>query len=317
VHIDHPFAQLTLGVTSVMLRRPVQRRPVPPGEGSIDATRRTHPVASRTNERPIAARPAAALLALLATVALLFGATTPASAHTANRTKVVLFIHGYNATSNSTDCGATFNRMIGQLRNEGFTGSMVRVGFYSGDVNCDVNLRSYGSFSDSSSWKSISKAFSTYVYNTYTSRGIAVDVVGYSMGGLIARGGVYGAQKGETGFAPPIDVEDVVTLGTPHQGAAWYTNLCLWGQCSSLKPGATDINWVNQNGNPQGRYGTDWTNIGSNGDAVVSPSSATSMSIASTAKVVYSSIPHTGSGNYMGNTTSTSRTGLGLADLLR
>ena len=278
----------------------------------MEATRSVHPARPR-RRRPLGLLVAVATL----TAVLVVGSPSPADAHTANRSKVVLFIHGYNPTSNRTDCGATFDRMIGQLRAEGFTGSMVRVGFYSGDVNCDVNLRSYGSFSDSSSWKAISKAFSTYVYNTYTSRGIAVDVVGYSMGGLISRGGVYGAQKGESGFAPPIDVEDSVTLGTPHKGAAWYSNLCLWGQCSSLKPGATDLNWLNQNGNPQGRYGTDWTNIGSNGDAVTPASSATSMSIASTAKVIYASIPHTGSGNYMGNTTSTARTGVGLAALLQ
>jgi len=259
----------------------------------------------------------AALFALVAALALFVGSPSPAAAHTANRSKVVLLVHGYNPTSNSTDCGATFNRMIGQLRNEGFTGAMVRVGFYSGDVNCDVNLRSYGSFTDSSSWKAISKAFSTYVSREYTSKGIAVDVVGYSMGGLIARGGVYGAQKAEAGFSAPIDVEDVVTLGTPHQGAAWYSNFCLWGQCSSLKPGATDIKWLNQNGNPQGRNGTDWTNIGSYGDAVTPAASATSMSIASTAKVIYSDVPHTGSANYMGNTTVTTRSGTGLVNLLQ
>ena len=123
-------------------------------------------------------------------LALLIGSATPASAYTANKSKVVLFIHGYNPTSNSTDCGGDFDRMIGQLRSEGFTGAMVKVGFYSGDTNCNVNLRNYGSFSNSSSWKAISKAFSAYVYSQYTSQGIAVDVVGYSMGGLIARGGV-------------------------------------------------------------------------------------------------------------------------------
>ena len=279
----------------------------------MDAARSAHPAPQRTGRRPLA------LLVALATImaVLLVGSPSPAEAHTVGRTKVVLFIHGYNPTSNSTDCGSTFDRMIGQLRAEGFTGSMVKVGFYSGDVNCDVNLRSYGSFSDSSSWKAISKAFSTYVYTTYTSKGIPVDVVGYSMGGLISRGGVYGSQKGESGFAPPIDVEDSVTLGTPHTGAAWYTNFCLWGQCASMKPGATDLKWLNQNGNPQGRYGTDWTNVGSNGDAVTPASSATSMSIPSTAKVIYASIPHTGSSNYMGNATSTTRTGVGLAELLR
>lgn len=255
--------------------------------------------------------------AVLATLAMLVGPAAPAEAHTANRSKVVLFVHGYNPTSNSTDCGATFDRMIGQLRSEGFTGRTVRVGFYSGDVNCDVNLRNYGSFSNSSSWKSVSKAFSTYVYREYTSKGIAVDIVGYSMGGLIARGGVYGSSIRESGFSAPIDVEDVVTLGTPHRGAAWYSNLCFFGQCSSLKPGAADIDWVNRNGNPQGRFGTDWTNVGSNGDWVTPASSGTSMSIASTAKVIYASVPHTGSSNYMGNRTVTTRTGLGLAERLR
>ena len=49
--------------------------------------------------------------------------------------------------------------MISQMQSEGFTGPFVKVGYYSGDVNCNVNLRNYGSFSDSSSWKSIAKAF--------------------------------------------------------------------------------------------------------------------------------------------------------------
>lgn len=259
------------------------------------------------------------MLVAVAAASALLVSTAPgaAEAHTANRSKVVLFVHGYNPTSNSTDCGGDFDRMIGQLRSEGFTGTMVKVGFYSGDVNCNVNLRSYGSFGNSSSWKEIAKAFSTYVYATYTSRGVAVDVVGYSMGGLIARGGVYGAQKGESGFSAPIDVEDVVTLGTPHQGAAWYSNACFFGQCATLKPGAADIAWVNQNGNPQGRNGTDWTNLASNGDWVTPAASGSSMAIAGTAKVVYADVPHTGSSNYMGNRTVTTRAGLGLAERLR
>ena len=150
-------------------------------------------------------------IAVLAFVMMAFVAAlaTPAAARTDNKSKAVLFVHGYNPTSNSTDCGSDFDQMIAQMRAEGFTGPMVKVGFYTGDYNCNVNLRSYGSFSNSSSWKSIAKAFSTYVYNQYTSKGIAVDVVGYSMGGLIARGAVWGAQKQESGFAPAIDVEDV------------------------------------------------------------------------------------------------------------
>ena len=241
------------------------------------------------------------VVAVAVTLTLLLGAAgvSPAAARTDDRSKPVLLVHGYNATSNSTNCGADFDTMIAQLRSQGFTGPMVRVGFYSGDVNCDVNLRSYGSFGDSSSWKQIAKALSHYVSREYTSRGVAVDIVGYSMGGLIGRGAVWGAQKAESGFSAPIDVEDVVTLGTPHNGAAWYSSLCLWGQCTSLKPGATDLSWLNQNGNPQGRFGTEFTTIGSNGDAVTPTSSAHYMSIPSTNKTTYCCTPHTGSSNYM------------------
>lgn len=251
-------------------------------------------------------------VALALVLSGLLGAS-PADARTDNRSKPVLFVHGYNPTSNSTNCGGDFDAMIGQLRSQGFTGPMVKVGFYSGDVNCDVNLRSIGGFSDSSSWKLISKAFSKHIWNTYTSKGIAVDVVGYSMGGLIARGAVWGSQKAESGFSARIDVEDVITLGSPHNGAAWYSNLCLWGQCTSLKPGAADLTWLNQNGNPQGLQGTEFTTIASDGDWVVPTSSGLYMTLPLTNKVRYCCTPHTGASNYMHTSTVITRSGDGLA----
>jgi len=199
------------------------------------------------------------------------------------------------------------------MRNEGFTGPFVRVGYYTGDTNCDVNLRNYGSFSNSSSWKSIAKAFSNYVSSAYTSRGVTVDAVGYSMGGLIARGAVYGSSIGESGFSAPIRVEDGVTLGTPHNGAAWFSYLCLWGQCSSLKPGATDIQWLNRNGDPQGTNGTDWTVVASDGDAVTPTASGLYMTLPAARKVTYANVPHTGSSNYMGTPAVVTRAGDALA----
>lgn len=184
--------------------------------------------------------------------------------------------------------------MIANLRSKGFTGPMVKVGYYSNDSNCNVNLRSYGSYGDRDSFKEIGKAFSKYVYAQYTSKGIAVDVVGYSMGALITRSAVYGAQKKESGFSAPIDVEDAVTLGGPMTGAAWYSRLCLWGQCAQLKPGSRDITWMNGNRNPQGKNGTEWSNAGSYQDDVVPYASATSMSIPAVRKKVFSNVSHTG-----------------------
>lgn len=216
----------------------------------------------------------------------------------------ILFVHGINVTSDSTDCGEAFDEMIGWLRkmeNMNFTGPMVKVGYYTNDVNCDVNLHDYGTYGDSDSWREIGKAFSNYIAKEWTSKGETVDVVGYSMGGLITRAAVYGSSAA-SGFSGPIAVEDVVTLGTPHKGATlgWW---CFSGyQCATLARGHADIAWVNQNGNPQaqgGQGGTEWTTIGSSGDWVVDTDSATGMNIPIAQKKIYEEVSHTGRTNYM------------------
>jgi hypothetical protein len=255
---------------------------------------------------------------VMAVLALLFGSVALAGGARAlvpAPSNTILFVHGYNPTSTSTDCGGDFDAMISQLRSQGLNGAMVRVGYYSGDTNCDVNLHSYGNYGDRDSWKEIAKALSSYISGQYTSRGVTVDVVGYSMGGLIVRGAVYGSQKGETGFSAPINVSDGVTLGGPHNGAAWYSNGCFWGQCSQLKPGASDIVWLNGNGNPQGTKATTWTTIGSYNDDVVPWDSAIYMSIPQDHKVVFRNISHTGfiHPNYMHSWAVVNRAGNALA----
>ena len=223
--------------------------------------------------------------------------------------KVVLYVYGWSATG-GTDCAGTFDDMIEQLGTEGFTGEAVSVGFYTGDTNCDMPLRDWGSFDNSSSWKELAQAFSHYVWETYTSKGTTVDVVGYSMGGLIARGAVYGASIGAEGFADPIDVEDAVTLGTPHDGANVAT-FCLWGQCATMKPGAADIAWVNTDGNPQGAKGREWTVFGSEDDIVTLVDSGLHMDVPSERKVRLTDVPHTGD-NYMHRQDVVSRAGQAL-----
>jgi triacylglycerol esterase/lipase EstA (alpha/beta hydrolase family) len=253
------------------------------------------------------------VLALVATL-VVGGLTGCEPPRTTDKTKAILFVHGYNPTSTSVSCSGTFDGMIAKLRAQGFTGPMVKVGFYSGDTGCDVNLHSFASYDDRDSWKPIAKAFSALVQRNYTSKGISVDAVGYSMGALVIRGAVHGAQMGESGFGAPIDVQDVVSLGGPHDGAAWYSNLCFWGQCGSMRPGNGDLDWLNRNGNPQGSKGTDFTVIGSQGDAVVPDESATHMALPASNKVVYADVPHTGSSNYMGDPVVVSRAGAALAD---
>jgi hypothetical protein len=218
-----------------------------------------------------------------------------------NMSHTVLFVHGFSL-SQSTDCSGDFSQMISWMQSMGFTGPMVKVGYYNADTNCDVNLHNYGSYGDTDSWKGIAAAFSHYVYTTYTSHGVTVDVVGYSMGGLVDRGAVYGAASGASGFSAPINVSDTVTLGTPFNGAAWYVNACGSAQCQSMAQGSPDLNWLNQNSNPQGTNGTTWSNFGSHNDDVVPWQSAIYMSIPINHQVVWDNISHTGAcchPNYM------------------
>jgi pimeloyl-ACP methyl ester carboxylesterase len=224
----------------------------------------------------------------------------------------VIFIHGWSAFGNGVDCTSSFGSLETSLRAAGFTGPMVTIGFYDADRNCDVSLRDWGSIDNGTSWRELSKVFSRYVYETYTKHGIAVDVVGHSMGGLIVRGAVKGTSAREAGFSAPLKVEDVVTLAAPHEGAAWYSSGCLWGQCSGLKPGASEITWVKQDGNPQGVDGTEWTVLGSGADDVVPAASALAMFIPEARKVRYNGLEHS---DYQSNATAQARVAKALAEL--
>jgi len=217
-----------------------------------------------------------------------------------DKQKTILFIHGYNATSNSTNCGENFDVMINSLRASGYTGRMIRVGYYAGDTNCDTNLHWWGSYNDNDSWRNISRALDRYIWFAHTQWGETVDIVGYSMGGLIARGAVWGSQSGELG-SHRLQVEDVLTLGTPHNGAqGWSLLFCFNPQCGSLQSGSADLQWLNRNMNPTTAWPviTDFTVVGSYDDWVVAPASATFMGTFAH-RYLYWGISHTLNGSYM------------------
>ena len=250
--------------------------------------------------------------AVMVAVLVALGATACEPSRPEDRSKPVLLIHGW-ATGGAADCGSSFDRAITQMKSEGFRGPFIKVGFYTGDTNCTMSLRNWGTFDNGSSWVELSKALSKYVYETYTKNGKSVDIVGYSMGGNIARGALQGTQAKSSGFSAPIKVEDVVTFGAPFDGAAWYSSLCLWGQCATLKPGADAIDWLDQNGNPQGVGGTEFTIFGSTADAVTPVDSALQMTIPAARKIRYTDVPHTGSDNYLGRPAIVTRAGQALA----
>lgn len=131
-----------------------------------------------------------------------------------------------------------------------------------------------------------------YIYDHYSSQGQPVDVVAHSMGGLVMRYGL--AHTGYNVFPDELLVEDVATVGTPHDDP--HGLVCAASQASESPSGWIidwltdsvdlpytfqieqmcsdtdyDLQWWNDEygQNPQGTDGTDWSLIGSFEDEVV------------------------------------------------
>lgn len=158
-----------------------------------------------------------------------------------------------------------------------------------------------------------------YIWDQFSSRGRNVQIVAYSMGGLIARWALYATQDHSVGtdpatgvyvFPPYLLVHNVVTLGTPHNGSflAYLSGLAPSVQADEMTPGSVYLSQMNVNGAPRGNQGTDWTVIGAEnggyGDYVVSSRSATNACCTAVHKIVYysPSISHTGSSTYANQT---------------
>ena len=212
-----------------------------------------------------------------------------ADARTDSRSKPVVYVHGYNPFGDGTDCNMWSN-MDNTLRSWGLTGTKVTARYYKGDANCSQALETFGAngkhydpggpFDRYTRIEHLGYRLAWMIYSQYSSKGITVDVVSHSMGGLITRYAVAQVARGHADFPPYLYVEDSVTLGTPHSGTGW-ASLCWTTQCEQMRPGSSLINWLASYApNPQGSGGTDWTAIGSYDDEIVSEGSAIAMSAA-------------------------------------
>ena len=235
-----------------------------------------------------------AALVLMA-VGLVMVQASPADARTDNRTKPVVYVHGYNPFGDGADCNM-WNSMDSTMRSWGLTGQKVTVKYYFGDANCTHSLQNYGTNGRHydpgyANWdryvrlEHLGYRLAWMIYSQFSSRGITVDIVSHSMGGLITRYALAQTQRRNADFPPYLYVEDSVTLGTPHAGTGW-ADWCWTTQCGQMQPGSSFVNWLATYGpNPQGTGGTDWTAVGSYNDEIVSETSAVSMSAAH--KVLY------------------------------
>ena len=241
---------------------------------------------------PAIQRPTAGILiaALMLTLAAQHATATAVGARTDDKAKVTIFIHGYSGG----DCEGDWGFLIDHMRANGWTGNFYIPKFLTGDSNCNPRpavamgcMNCTGSHtywfghsgtthSNNTSIRHLSWHLANYIATNFTARGLVVDVVAHSMGGLMIR---YALSKQGVDSFPRLKVEDVVTLGSPHAGAS-FAALTGTTQGAEMEPSSTLIAWLTKWGmNPQGQGGTDWTTIGSHGDLIVQEDSATSMSV--------------------------------------
>lgn len=217
----------------------------------------------------------AALAAVLGT--LIVNPTSAAAAapvRNDSKNETVIFVHGWNNREN-TDCAANWKPAETLLRNKTrWTGKFVTWGYYRGDKHCDVKYNG----TQETSIDTLARSLANYIYNTYSRHNKSVDLVAHSMGGLIIRRAVSGTQRRDSGFPPYLYVEDAVTLSSPHAGTR-VALLCSKLQCRQMQSGSDFQDRMKRQAmNPQSKFGTDWSTLGSEKDGVVSEGSAIAMS---------------------------------------
>lgn len=195
----------------------------------------------------------------------------PAPERVDTRDRVVLFVHGYHPTG-AYDCNGYWGDMKGKMQSWGWNAAKFRtVGYYAGSSGCDVQIANGDT---GYAVQYLGERLAWYIYNNFSSKHVVVDIVGHSMGGLVARAAVNGTRNGyqeiDGRWPPYLFVEDAVTFGTPHNGTGTAA-LCYapHRQCQDMWPGSEFMVWLSQSENPQSTQGTDWTVIASNDDVVV------------------------------------------------
>ncbi len=95
--------------------------------------------------------------------------------------------------------------------------------------------------SNNTSIRHLAWHLANYIATNFTARDLVVDVVAHSMGGLMIRYAL--AKQGVDSF-PRLKVEDVVTLGSPHNGAS-FAALMGTTQGAEMEP-SIDVDQVAQ-----------------------------------------------------------------------
>jgi pimeloyl-ACP methyl ester carboxylesterase len=229
-----------------------------------------------------------------------------ARAGTPRLTKPIIYIHGFEDDA-AVNC-QQFNPMKSFFENHSpeFTSTHHTVSYYDGDTNCGYNLSAHGDHSNhyasghrngahtlDTNIRHLGYHLAWFIWNRFSRDGRHVDIVAHSMGGLITRYAMAQSAHDTPGFPSDLLVDDIVTLGTPHNGPRAHASFgcaIFVGsplQCDQMNGSSGFQEWLDDHAaqpNPIPR--TDWTTIGSDDDSLVASDSATSMG-AGTTKVIY------------------------------
>ncbi|MQA93770.1 MAG: hypothetical protein GEV11_03705 [Streptosporangiales bacterium] len=216
--------------------------------------------------------------AFVLTATCVFTVVTATPAHAApargnGDREPVYLVYGHSG-SGVRHCTPAWRDAKAAFRRWGWDGPLITWGYYRGGTDCTRYYRG----TTNTRLITLGKALARDIYRYHTSRGRSVDVLAHSMGGLVVRAALTGVRKyhGRDGWPPYLYIEDVATLGTPHNGTPWALNCRDTSrQCTDMLPGSAFLRWLTDE--PQSAQRTDWTLIGSGDDRVVPPVSALGM----------------------------------------
>lgn len=245
------------------------------------------------------------LVTLVAAAATTLGLAAPAAqaGRTDDGAKPVILLSG-GETGASVDCStlwATAERRLSAIELEAkgkklrFTGGFVSVTHYDTDKGCDKVLAGGGA----KGLEAQAKDLATWLKDTYSSKGQAVDVVAHGTGGVVLRYALAKAQHEATGWPTGLLVEDAITLGAPHSGVAGLASSCARQICADLDPGTASGKPMLEKLakpaylDPQGVGGTDWTAVAAAKDEIVPAASALGMDAAHETTFLDEKLTHT------------------------
>jgi hypothetical protein len=242
---------------------------------------------------------------LVTTIALAVLALAPGTAVARTNREPVLIVHGHDPDGR-VDCDR-FDPLVDQLRAEDDDhgtyrfGEVVPVAFYGGDTKAPgdgwgdrgcawwAHLSNHGphrfvspsghrtqhgvvGHTTGTSIRHLAFHLAWLIHDRYTSRGVAVDLVGQSMGGLVVRYALAATEAHLAHFPRRLLVDDVVTLGTPLGGYETELFTSRNRQTIEMDKDSAFMAWLHRHAlrPPQpGPRRTDWTFVGSYTDGFI------------------------------------------------